>query len=165
MPKAHGTIKYIETGDFPVFPLKYQGRAPESEGEISLSYANASADALNKKVGDEVTVQVAGYEKTLRVCGIYQDITNGGKTAKADSSLGLNEDAVLWYIVNMEVAPDVDIRSKMDYYQNNYASAQVNDIKEYTRQTLGNLIDRMIAVVIGGIAIAVIIVALITALF
>jgi len=156
----------IETGDISVFPLNYlEGRAPEAEGKISLSYANASGDGLNKKIGDEVIVKVAGMEKTMKVCGIYQDITNGGKTAKADTRLGLNEDAVLWYIVNIDVAPDVNIRNKMDYYQNNYDSAQVNDIKEYTQQTLGNMIDQMITIVIGGIVIALIIVVLITALF
>ncbi len=165
---AKGSWDYIniETGDFSVFPLNYlEGRAPEGEGEISLSYANASEDGLNKKVGDEVVVNVDGTEKTTKVCGIYQDITNGGKTAKADTSLGLNEDSILWYIVNLDVAPGVDVRNKMDYYQNTYDSAQVNDIKEYTGQTLGNLIDQMSTIVIGAIAIAVIIVVLITALF
>ena len=112
---AEGSWDYmnIETGDFSVFPLKYlEGRAPQAEGEISLSYANGSKDGLNKKVGDEVTVKVAGKEKTLKVTGIYQDITNGGKTAKAHASLGLNEEAVLWYIVSMDVAQGVDKRVK-----------------------------------------------------
>ncbi|OAH57787.1 MULTISPECIES: ABC transporter permease [Bacillaceae] len=165
---AEGSWDYIniEIGDFSVFPLNYlEGRAPKGEGEISLSFANASKDGLNKKVGDEVVVNVAGTERTVKVVGIYQDITNGGKTAKADTSLGLNEDAVLWYIVSMDVAQGVNIREKMDYYQNTYDSAQVNDIKEYTQQTLGNIIDQMITIVIGGITIAVIIVVLITALF
>lgn len=157
---------YIETGDYSVFPLSYlKGRAPMNEGEIALSYANASQDGLNKKVGDEVVVKVAGTEKTMKVSGIYQDITNGGKTAQANTSLGLNEDAVFWYIVSIDVANGVDIREKMDYYQNAYDSAQANNIKEYTRQTLGNMINQMKIIVIGGIAIAVIIVALITTLF
>ncbi|KQU22003.1 peptide ABC transporter permease [Bacillus sp. Leaf13] len=156
----------IETGDFSVFPLNYlEGRAPEGEGEISLSFANASKDGLNKNVGDEVSVKVGGEEKNLKVTGIYQDITNGGKTAKAHTSLGVNDEAVLWYIVYMDVAQGVDIREKMEYYQNAYDSAQVNDIKEYTRQTLGNIIDQMSTVVIGAFAIAVIIAVLITALF
>ncbi|MCB2295410.1 ABC transporter permease [Clostridium algoriphilum] len=156
----------IETGDFGVFPLNYlEGRAPKGEGEISISYVNASGDQLNKKVGDELVVKVAGTEKIMKVCGIYQDITNGGKTAKADTSLGLNEDAILWYIANMDVAPGVDIKKKVDYYQNTYDSAQANDIKEYTQQTNGNMIDQMSTIVICGIAIAVIIVILITALF
>ncbi|AXN39282.1 ABC transporter permease [Peribacillus butanolivorans] len=156
----------IETGDFSVFPLNYlEGRAPEGEGEISLSFANASKDGLNKNVGDKVSVKVGGEEKNLKVTGIYQDITNGGKTAKAHTSLGVNDEAVLWYIVYMDVAQGVDIREKMEYYQNAYDSAQVNDIKEYTRQTLGNIIDQMSTVVIGAFAIAVIIAVLITALF
>lgn len=156
----------IESGDFSVFPLKYlEGRAPEGEGEISLSFANAAKDGLNKKVGDEVTVRVGGEEQTLSVTGIYQDITNGGKTAKAHTSLRVNDEAVLWYIVSMDMAPGVDKRVKMDYYQNTYDSAQVNDIKEYTHQTLGNLIEQMSTVVIAGIAIAVIIAVLITSLF
>ncbi|MCO0598870.1 FtsX-like permease family protein [Peribacillus butanolivorans] len=164
---AEGSWDYmnIETGDFSVFPLNYlEGRAPEGEGEISLSFANASKDGLNKNVGDEV-VNVGGEEKNLKVTGIYQDITNGGKTAKAHTSIGVNDEAVLWYIVYMDVAQGVDIREKMDYYQNAYDSAQVNDIKEYTRQTLGNIIDQMSTVVIGAFAIAVIIAVLITALF
>ncbi|MBA4538400.1 ABC transporter permease [Bacillus aquiflavi] len=165
---AEGSWDYIniELGDFSVFPLKYlEGRAPQAEGEISLSYANASKDALNKKVGDEVVVKAGGKEKTLKVTGIYQDITNGGKTAKAHTSLGINKEAVLWYIVSMDVAPGVDTQEKMNYYQTAYDSAQVNDIKEYTQQTLGNIIDQMSTIVIGGIAIAVIIIVLITALF
>ncbi|MBA9028649.1 ABC transporter permease [Peribacillus huizhouensis] len=165
---AEGSWDYIniETGDFSVFPLKYlEGRAPEGEGEISLSFANAEKVGLNKKVGDEVTVRVGGEEQTLSVTGIYQDITNGGKTAKAHKSLGVNEEAVLWCIVSMDMAPGVDKRVKMDYYQNTYDSAQVNDIKEYTHQTLGNLIEQMSTVVMGGIAIAIIIAVLITALF
>jgi putative ABC transport system permease protein len=156
----------IEIGDFSIFPLKFlEGRASEGEGEISLSLANAAKDGLNKKVGDEVTVKVGGEEKTLTVTGIYQDITNGGKTAKAHTSLGVNEEAVLWYIVSMDLAEGVDIRDKMDYYQNAYSTAQVNDIKEYTQQTLGNIIEQMGTVVIGGISIAIIIAVLITALF
>lgn len=99
------------------------------------------------------------------VVGIYQDITNGGKTAKAHTSLGINEDAVLWYIVSIDVADGVDVKQVMDYYENAYSSAQVNDIKDYSRQTLGNLIDQLEGIVIGAIAVALIVVVLITALF
>ncbi|WP_255488082.1 FtsX-like permease family protein [Ornithinibacillus hominis] len=65
----------------------------------------------------------------------------------------------------MDVAPGVDTQEKMNYYQTNYDNAQVNDIKDYTQQTLGNIIDQMRTIVIGGIAIAFIVIILITALF
>ncbi|MEK3980175.1 ABC transporter permease [Psychrobacillus sp. FSL K6-2836] len=156
----------IETGDFSVFPLNYlEGRAPEGKAEISLSFANAAKDGLNKKVGDDITVKIGEEEQTLTVTGIYQDITNGGKTAKAHTSLGVNEEAVLWYIVSLDLADGAENRVKMDYYQNAYSTAQVNNIKEYTHQTLGNIIEQMGTVVIGGFAIAIIIAVLITALF
>lgn len=156
----------IETGDFSVFPLTYlEGGAPDGEGEISLSYANAGSDGLNKKVGDDVVVKAGETEQTLKVTGIYQDITNGGKTAKAHTSLGVNKEAVLWYIVSMDLAPGVNKLEKMDDYKNAYSTAQVNDISEYTRQTLGHIIEQMGTVVIGGIAIAIVIAVFITALF
>ena len=72
----------IELGDHSVFPVKYSGgRAPATEDEIALSAINA--DELSKKVGDTITLLMEGKEKNLTVCGIYSDITNGGKTAKA----------------------------------------------------------------------------------
>ncbi|MCH1625465.1 FtsX-like permease family protein [Ferdinandcohnia quinoae] len=165
---ADGSWDYIniEVGDFTVFPLQYlEGRSPENEGEISLSYANATKEGLNKQVGDEVVVKADGTEKTLKITGIYQDITNGGNTAKADTSLGINASAVLWYIVSMDVTEGVNISEKMSYYQGNYDSAQVNDIQEYSSQTLGNMIDQMKIIVTAGIIIAVIVLILITALF
>ncbi|CAM5707299.1 Peptide ABC transporter permease OS=Lysinibacillus sphaericus OX=1421 GN=LS41612_16905 PE=4 SV=1 [Lysinibacillus sphaericus] len=65
-----------------------EGNAPKEDGEIALSYANASKDGLDKKVGDTVIVKVAGaLKRILTVSGIYQDITNGGKTAKATTSI------------------------------------------------------------------------------
>ena len=156
----------IETGDFSLFPLTYlEGGAPDGEGEISLSYANAGSDGLNKKVGDDVVVKAGETEQTLKVTGIYQDITNGGKTAKAHTSLGVNKEAVLWYIVSMDLAPGVNKLEKMDDYKNAFSTAQVNDISEYTQQTLGHIIEQMGTVVIGGIAIAIIIAVFITALF
>lgn len=51
----------------------------------------------------------------------------------------------------MDVAKEVNIREKI-----HYVAAQVNDIKEYTGQTLGNIIGQMSTVVIRGITIALI---------
>lgn len=165
---AEGNWDYlsIETGEFTAFPLSYlEGRAPLAEGEIALSHANASPDGLNRHLGDEVTLQVEGMEKQLTVTGIYQDVTNGGKTAKAHRSLGLNQDSVLWYILTIDVAEGVSLEETMDYYRTKYPAAQVNDLREYMQQTLGGLTDQMGQVVLGGIAVALITAVLITALF
>ena len=72
----------VELGDHLVFPLTYsEGGAPSAENEIALSVTNANE--MGKKVGDVISVIIAGQEQNLTVCGIYSDITNGGKTAKA----------------------------------------------------------------------------------
>lgn len=168
MENSEGGLDYImiETGDFSVFPLKYlEGRAPEGESEIALSYANASKDGLNKKIGDEVRINASGEEKIMKVCGIYQDITNGGKTAKAGKGFEINEKAVLWYIVYLDLADGVSIDEKMEEYHGAYPLAQVNDAKLYALQTLGNINQQVKVVVAGGFAVAILIVVLITALF
>lgn len=168
MQNAQGGWDYIniETGDFSVFPLNYlEGRAPENADEIALSYANAGKDGLDKKLGDSVTVMADGAEQTLTVCGIYQDITNGGRTAKAGADFPMNETAVLWYIVYMDAAENASIGELMEKYQSLYPAAQVNNAQEYAQQTLGNINRQMKAVVAGGIAIAIVIAVLITALF
>jgi len=72
----------VETGDFSIFPLSYvDGAAPSSDHEIALSDLNAKE--LNKGVGDSLHLLAAGNETEMRISGIYQDVTNGGRTAKA----------------------------------------------------------------------------------
>jgi putative ABC transport system permease protein len=67
--------------------------------------------------------------------------------------------------VSMNVATGVNIQEKMNNYQTTYEFAKVTDIKEYTQQTLGNIIDQMGIIVIGGMIITVLMIVLITALF
>ena len=72
----------VELGDHEVFPLTWlTGQAPRAEDEIALS--RLSADDLELHVGDSLQLSGIAGERVLRVCGIYADITNGGKTAKA----------------------------------------------------------------------------------
>ena len=72
----------VELGDHSVFPLTYsEGRAPTAEDEIALSVMNANE--MGKKVGDVIPLVIEGQGKNFTVCGIYSDVTNGGKTAKA----------------------------------------------------------------------------------
>lgn len=163
-----GTWDYIniETGDFSVFPLKYlEGRAPVNSDEIALSYANASDSGLNKKVGDEVILQVDGENKTVKVCGVYQDVTNGGKTAKVGKGLPIDAQTALWYIIYVDLAGDANLDERIDYYRETYKDAQVNNTREYAQQTMGNINSQMRLVVVGGFAVAILIAVLITTLY
>ena len=110
--QSDGTLETlnIETGDFTLFPLNYvDGTAPQQENEIALSYLNAGE--MEKQIGDTVTLVIEGQERELVVSGIYQDVTNGGRTAKA--TLPYNPQTVLWYTVNLNLAADATIEEKV----------------------------------------------------
>ena len=84
METPDGTVSNLltELGDHRVFPVSYvKGQAPVSPDEIALSAMNA--EELGKNPGDSLTLITGSGTQTMTVCGIYSDITNGGKTAKA----------------------------------------------------------------------------------
>jgi putative ABC transport system permease protein len=73
---------YIENGDHTRLPLTYaDGRAPTSDSEIALSLL--ALNQSGREVGDTLPVEVGGQVRELTIVGSYQDITNGGKTAKS----------------------------------------------------------------------------------
>lgn len=86
----------VETGSHGIFPVEYlEGRLPEKQGEIALSVMNARE--LGLSVGDSIGLAEHGVIKSYRVCGIYSDITNGGKTAKAYDAGG--DAPVMWSVL------------------------------------------------------------------
>lgn len=86
----------VETGSHGIFPVEYlEGRLPERQGEIALSVMNARE--LGLSVGDSIGMAEHGVIKSYRVCGIYSDITNGGKTAKAYDAGG--DGPVMWSVL------------------------------------------------------------------
>lgn len=152
----------IELGDHSVFPIKYSaGRAPAAEDEIALSVINANE--LGKKVGDSITLAIEGEEKNLTVCGIYSDITNGGKTAKAaftDDSAG-----IMWCTVCVELADKSLVESKVLEYTDRFNFAKIKDIAGYSRQTFGPTVNSIGKASNAAIAVALIITALVSLLF
>lgn len=164
MKSEEGTLEglNVETGDQSVFPLKYlKGKAPASGSEIALSYLCAKNSG--KKVGDSLILLVSGQEKTMTVCGIYQDITNGGITAKA--MLNYDSDNALWYVVNLDFKPGVITEDKIKEYSKRFAPAQVTEIKDYTTQTLGELIKQLKFIALAAVFIGILLAVLITSFF
>lgn len=152
----------VETGDFSAFPLEYlAGSAPDSEDEIALSFL--SAQELGKQIGDSLQVLAAGQEHQLSVVGLYQDVTNGGRTAKA--LLSPDRNSALWSVVNLSLRPGVDLSAKAAEYSAAFYPAKVTHLKEYVSQTFGATIRQLQLASALSIAIAQAIAALITALF
>jgi len=151
----------IECGDFTLFPLDYvKGAAPTQQNEIALSILNAQE--MEKQVGDTLLLLLDGQEQEMVVSGIYQDITHGGRTAKA--TLPYNPESVLSYTVNLNLEPDANIEAKMLEYSQQFDPARVTDIDGYVSQTMGNTIQQLkivtMVTVIVGLAVSVLITSL-----
>jgi len=160
----NGTLETlnIESGDFTLFPLDYvKGSAPTQQNEIALSYLNAQE--MEKEIGDTVILLIEGQEREMVVSGIYQDVTNGGRTAKA--SLPYNPEAVLWYTINLNLAPDVNAATKVLEYSQQFDPARVTDIAGYVSQTMGNTIQQLKTVTMVTVAVGLAVSILITSLF
>ncbi|WP_339272467.1 FtsX-like permease family protein [Paenibacillus sp. FSL W8-0426] len=152
----------VESGDFSIFPLSYvSGNAPTTENEIALSDANSSE--LGLKTGEQLTLLVNGKDQVMTVSGIYQDVTNGGKTAKA--LLPYNKDSVLWYVVSLDLKDRSQMAAKIAEFETSFSPAKVTDLQGYLDQTLGGTIQQLKLVTMLALAIGVFISILITSLF
>jgi len=152
----------VELGDHSVFPIQYtKGKAPETGEEIALSGINA--DELGKTVGDTITLLLGGKEKILTVCGIYSDVTNGGKTAKAIFSD--NSAEILWYTIAAEFADGALPETEVGEYAGAFTYAKVAGIEEYLAQVYGSTIDAVKKASYAAVAAALLISALIILLF
>lgn len=128
----------VDLGDHTAFPVMYsQGGAPVTDTEIALSSLNAQE--LGKALGDEMTLIVDGAEKHMIVCGIYSDITNAGKTAKAAFQAGhgdLMRVVIPITLRDRRITAEAASRYQADFP---FATAAVAD--EYMRQMFGSTLD------------------------
>ncbi|MGE6855885.1 ABC transporter permease [Bacillus sp. FSL K6-2841] len=126
---------YLETGNLSAFPLTYlKGRQPLKKKEIALSVL--SSDSLQKKIGEKITLVTNGQEIQKTVTGIYQDVTNGGKTAKAITQPF--PQSVLWKTIQIQLNQGIEIAEKKTVFEKEISPAKVTDMKEYVHQTIGS---------------------------
>lgn len=166
----------VETGDHTVFPVSYQeGQAPGQETEVALSAL--CAEEFGVTVGDVLTLQNSGRKITCTVCGIYSDITNGGKTAKAASGMWEEAPAV-WSVLYVTWQEDAwkqegtqsDAGSEktakqrwMEAYRQ--LGADVTEIEAYVKETYGQTLSQIRLALDVAAGMAVLIIFVVTALF
>lgn len=159
-----GTIEKLRVafGDYSIFPITYaKGRAPQLESEIALSVLNAKE--LEKTVGDEIIVIVEGVQKKLRVCGIYSDVTNGGRTAQA--IFKTNSAEILSVSIAATFRDHQSAKTTIEQYKKQFTFAKVTGIKESIEQMLGPMIDAIQMASIIAIIVTVLLTLLVTVLF
>ena len=152
----------VELGDHTAFPVMYEkGGPPTTSAEIALSSLNAKE--LEKNLGDELTLIVDGAEKYLRVCGIYSDITNAGKTAKA--AFTAQEGDLTRVVIPIELRDRKDAARTAARYQSEFPFAMAAVSDEYTRQTFGGTLEAIRKSALASIAVTVMLTLLIPLLF
>ena len=151
----------VETGDGSVFPLEYlEGNAPRDAKEIAVSYLNASE--LKKEIGDDIAIRYAGEELLLTISGIYQDITYGGKTAKAN--IDFEESDVEVYIIYLDVIDGVSIEEKTAALRSILTESKITPIRTFVSQTLGGITANLNLISNAAILISLALITLITAM-
>ncbi|KAI7264217.1 hypothetical protein KC345_g8906 [Hortaea werneckii] len=152
----------IELGDHSIFPVEYSaGRGPATANEIALSAMNAGE--LGKKTGEFITLMIDGKAVNLTVCGIYSDITNGGKTAKAVFTSRPAD--VMWSVIYAELTDKSLVGSKTLEYAGRFNYAKVSGIDEYITQTFGTTISSVGMASRAATAVLLLIDVLVTLLF
>lgn len=153
---------YVELGDHEVFPVSYaKGKAPTAKGEIALSVQNGKE--LGKAVGDTLTLLVDGQESILTVCGLYSDITNGGKTAKAVFAAKSGE--TMRSVIYAKLADPAAVSGKVKEYAERFGYAKVSDIEAYMAKTFGSTIRAVGKAAYAAFAVALLLMFLVTLLF
>lgn len=159
-----GTMEKLRValGDYSAFPITYsKGRAPQSESELALSVLNAKD--LEKTVGDEIILIVDDTEKHLTVCGIYSDVTNGGRTAQA--IFDVNNGDVLSVDIAVTFRDRQSIKAAISQYREQFPFAKVTSIDESIRQMLGSMRDTIKMASVVAIGATVLLTLLVTVLF
>ena len=154
----------VESGNHSVFPVNYaEGKQPEKDGEIALSWFQAQD--LGIKSGDVINLFDDGSAKPFVVCGIYSDITNGGKTAKISnlSFEGNAEKKVMWSILYVTLKENVQTAKWMDKYAR--FGVDIVDIADYVQGTYGPTINQIKNVRFVAVGIALLIIFIVVILF
>lgn len=152
----------VELGNHQKFPVDYlKGRGPVRTNELALSTINA--EEYNKKIGDSMILIRDGKEEKFTVCGIYANLFNGGKTAKA--TFKDNKATKIWTDLYIKLKDSNKVDQKMSQYKQDLPFAKMNNAREYRDQTFGSTIRSLFFVSIGAILVALLITGMITSLF
>ena len=144
LPDGSYAALQVEQGDHTVFPVSYaKGAAPKGENEIALSYL--CAEELGFSLGDTLLLLTEKAPQEYTVCGIYSDITNGGKTAKA--ALLPGGGTPMWSVFYVSLKEGVPRNQWLPGWtrilSDRGISARAVDIQEYVTDTYGQTIQEI----------------------
>jgi len=152
----------VQNGDHTAFPLSYlEGGAPTSPDQIALS--SLAASGLGVGLGDTVQLDGVTADHAPTVTGIYQDVTNSGRTAMG--MLPTEGEPILWNTITLDLVDGADPAVVGERLTADLPGVQAVDVREFTRQTLGELSDQTTSLATIAVAVALVLAFLITTLF
>ncbi|MGM9531393.1 FtsX-like permease family protein [Intestinibacter sp.] len=152
----------VELGNHTVFPVSYvKGTSPKKEGEIALSTLNA--EELGLSINDKLQLLVGDKKEVYTVCGIYSDITNGGKTAKAINISGSDDIPTIWSILYVSLNETASKERWIEDYSK--MGVDVVDIEAYVEGTYGQTLKQINLASKVAIGVAVFIIFVVVTLF
>lgn len=175
------TVVLVESGDHTAFQMNYmRGKAPAAPNEIALS-ANQAKEA-KADVGDAVTLTVprgragdgpsspaAGQSldsRKLQVTGVYQDITNGGKTAKTPTETVAGDTSEpAQQVIYADLKENADPAEAVAGLRAKLPGVAVVQIQDYISQTLGATVSQMRTVSVFAGVVSAALAFLVSALF
>lgn len=127
--------------------LQYlNGRAPIGDNEIAISYLNA--EKIGKGSGDNIILSFNDRDMKFIISGIYQDVTDGGFTAKSSYDFpGLKAEK---YSISVNLVDKSNVEAKADEMYNLLGpGVSVDPMEEFINQTLGGVSRQLETVVIA----------------
>ena len=166
LPEGGSAALQVEQGDHTVFPVSYaKGQAPKEKDEIALSCL--LAEELGFDLGDTLLLFMGDTQQEYRVCGIYSDITNGGKTAKAAFLPGGG--APMWSIFYVSLKEGIQkeqwLRNWTQRLSDSGIRARAVDIQEYVAETYGQTIREIRMAAWAAVLAAVLVMFVVVVLF
>lgn len=150
----------VEVGDYAEDTVEYvEGGAPVG-GEIALSVLNA--DKYQVATGDELTVSDGDEAETYTVSGVYQDVTNGGYTAKMEGEI---TEGAAGYVIYADTVGEADPAAVAADYGERFEAAAVIPMRDYVGQTLSYVTDAFRSAAVLSLVFGVGVAVLITSLF
>ncbi len=152
----------VEVGDHGIFPLAYlDGTHPEQPGEVSVS--SLAADTIGADIGDTIELEGATGPREVTLVGVYQDMTNGGRTAKGIVSI--DGEPIVWRTVLVDVTDGAGVAEVAQRLTAAHPEVQTIEMAEFADQTLGELTSQTAMLAIAAAVCAIALAALIATMF
>lgn len=132
---------HVDTGSTAGKGIRYlDGTYPNGENELAFSVL--LAEELGKSVGDSVTIPTGKKEQNFILCGIYQDVTSGGRTAKAICDFEAEPSEK--YTFQIMLQPDINGETVANSLrQSTGTNCSIENMESFLSQTLGGVTGRI----------------------